>query len=89
MIRQRPIVFATPAYRYVAEAIMHRGFGVPGGLERKEFPDGDAFARIIATGLLDGLACTDMHPNVLGLPSERIQVESIAGMLTDYLKGSL
>ena len=57
MIRQRPIVFATPAYRYVAEAIMHRGFGVPGGLERKEFPDGDAFVRIIATGLLDGLAC--------------------------------
>ncbi len=52
------------------------------------FP-GDALSRITATGLLDGIACTDTHPNVLGLPRERIHVESVAGMLTDYLKGSL
>ena len=52
------------------------------------FP-GDAFARIIATGLLDGLACTDTHPNVLRLPRTGIHVESVASMLTDYLKESL
>ncbi len=159
-----PIVFATPAYEYLAEAILRRGFGVRAELERKTFPDGeqyqrilddvsgrdtvlvggtitdsdtleifdlacalarnddmirtgssllqaaqayrdagakavfavathgvfpgDALARITATGLLDGLACTDTHPNVLGLPRAQVHVESVAGMLTDYLKGS-
>ena len=52
------------------------------------FP-GDAFTRITASGRLDGLACTDTHPNVLRLPRKRIHVESVAGMLTDYLKESL
>ncbi len=47
MIRQRPIVFATPAYQYLAESIMHRGFGVRGGRERKEFPDGELYQRIL------------------------------------------
>lgn len=145
MKRARPIVFATPAYGYLADSILRLGFGKRGGLERKEFPDGerteitgvsatvnnqrvviyddmirtgssllqaaqayrdagakqvfavathgifpgDAFARITAAGLLDGLACTDTHPNVLGLPRTGIHVESVARMLTDYLKESL
>jgi ribose-phosphate pyrophosphokinase len=52
------------------------------------FP-GDAFQRIVSSGLLDGLACTDTHPNVLGLPRQQIRVLSVARLLTDYLKANV
>jgi len=49
------------------------------------FPGG-SFERILASGLLDGLACTDTHPNSLELPKGRIIVESVAPLLADYLE---
>jgi ribose-phosphate pyrophosphokinase len=48
------------------------------------FP-GDSWARIKNSGLLDGIGCTDTHPNVLALPKKEIRIESVAKLLTHYL----
>jgi len=49
------------------------------------FP-GTAIQKILSANLLDGIACTDTHPAVLGLPPGRVRVSSVAGMLNDYLQ---
>lgn len=51
------------------------------------FPGG-AFDTITGSGLLDGLACTDTHPNSLELPKNKIRVESVAPLLTEYLEAN-
>lgn len=48
------------------------------------FP-GESWTRIHDSGLLDAVGCTDTHPRVLSLPRQAIHVESVAGLLTDYL----
>jgi ribose-phosphate pyrophosphokinase len=52
------------------------------------FP-GDSFRKIQSSGLLDGVAATDTHPNVLRLPKGALMVESVSGLLADYLEESL
>ncbi|MEW6303528.1 MAG: ribose-phosphate diphosphokinase [Verrucomicrobiota bacterium] len=48
------------------------------------FPS-EAWRKIHGSGLLDGVGCTDSHPNVLQLPARQIRVHSLAGLLTEYL----
>lgn len=51
------------------------------------FP-GNSLEKIMNSGLLDGLACTDTHPNSLELPRDQVRVESLAPLLTEYLKAN-
>lgn len=49
------------------------------------FP-GDSLAKIQASGLLRGLICTDSHPRACELANDFLQIESIAGLLAEYLR---
>lgn len=48
------------------------------------FPDG-ALTRLRASGLLTQIVCTDSHPRAVALQNEFLRVETIVGLLADYL----
>lgn len=49
------------------------------------FP-GDSLAKIQASGLLRGVICTDSHPRACELANGFLQIESISGLLAEYLR---
>ncbi len=51
------------------------------------FP-GDALQRLQDCGLFREIVCTDTHPRVLELQNDFLRVESIAGLVVDFLKAS-
>lgn len=51
------------------------------------FP-GDALERIAQTGLFSQIVCTDSHPRAVLLQSGFLQIDSLAGLLADYLLSS-
>lgn len=52
------------------------------------FPEG-AIAKIQASGLFDKLVVTDSHPRAVAAQSDFVEVVSIAGLLSDYLRANL
>jgi ribose-phosphate pyrophosphokinase len=49
------------------------------------FP-GDSLPRIQSSGLIREIVCSDSHPRATSLASSFLRVDSIAGLLADYLK---
>jgi ribose-phosphate pyrophosphokinase len=50
------------------------------------FP-GEALKKLETSGLLDRIICTNSHPRTLALRSKFLQVESVASLFIDYLRG--